>query len=108
MGLMAISLSLVLAIWTATTASAQPFVGGLSFPFADISTLGLSVGGYVLTPAVVFGALVWDRLAQRLGLRDRNFGLKPQYTVTLQWLAGAGMLLAAWHVLNIAYGLSGA
>ncbi|WP_284301800.1 hypothetical protein [Homoserinibacter gongjuensis] len=105
---MAISLSLVLAVWTATTASAQPFVGGLSLPFADISTLGLSVGGYVLTPVVVFGALVWDRLAQRLGLRDRNFGLKPQYTVTLQWLAGAGMLLAAWHVLNIAYGLSGA
>ncbi len=108
MGATAFGLSLVLAVWTATTARMQPFVGSIDLPFADVSTLPLSVGGYLLTPIVVFSALIWDRLAQRLGLRDRNFGLKPRYTVALQWLAAGGMVVAVWHVLNIAYGLSGA
>lgn len=108
MGSTAFGLSLILAVWTATTASPQPFVGDVELAFADVATLPLSIGGYLLAPLVVFGALIWDRLSQRLGLRDRNFGLKPKYTTALQWLAAAGMLVAVWHVLNIAYGLSGA
>ena len=107
MGLIALGAGLALAVWTASTATPQPFVGDATLPFAAVSTLPLSVGGYVLTPLVVFAALIWDRLAQRLGLRDRNFALKPKYTRLLQVAAVVAMVPGIWHVLNIAYGLSG-
>jgi len=108
MGISSVSLSLVLAVVTAVSSELVPFVGGLRWPFADTSTLPLSIGGYILTPAIVFAALLWDRVAQRLGLNDRNFGLKPRYSLVLQILSGAGIALALWHVSNIAYAVGAA
>lgn len=98
----------MLAGITASTSQLVPFWGGLRLPFADTATLALSVGGYVLTPAFIFAALLWDRISQRLGLRDRNFGLKPRYAQILQVLAALGLGLALWHVANIAYAVGAA
>ncbi|MCS0499188.1 hypothetical protein [Protaetiibacter mangrovi] len=107
MGGLAFAFGTALALWTALTAEVQPFLGNSTFPFAAVSALPLSIGGYVLTPLVVFAALLWDRLAQRLGLRDRNFALRPAYSRALQWLSAGAMLVGIWHVLNIAYAASG-
>lgn len=108
LGTVAFTLGSVLGVWTALTAAPQAFIGEVRLPFAEVSTLPLSVGGYLLTPFVVFVALVWDRIGQRLGLRDRNFGLKPKYTRALQVMAILAMVLAVWHVLNISYAVAGA
>lgn len=107
MGAVAFALGSVLAVQTAITASLQLFVGDLQLPFADVTTLPLSIGGYILTPLVVFAAFVWDRIGQLRGLRDRNFGLKPQYSRALQIMAAIAMVLAVWHVLNISYAVAG-
>lgn len=108
LGIVSVAASVVLAIITAVSSQLVPFSGGIRLPFADMATLPLSVGGYVLTPAFVFAALLWDRIAQRLGLRDRNFGLKPRYGQILSVLAFVGLALAVWHVSNIAYAVGAA
>jgi hypothetical protein len=107
MGVMALCLSVVLAIWTATTAEAQPILGGLELPLAETSTWVLSVGGYFLTPVATIAAVIWDQIAQRRGLRNRNFGLRPIYSTALRHIAIAGFGIAIWHVLNIANALAG-
>jgi hypothetical protein len=108
MGTVAFVLGSALAVWTALSAAPQTFVGDVQLPFANVSTFALSLGGYLLTPFVVFVAFIWDRVGQRQGLQDRNFGLKPQYSRALQIMAAVAMVLAVWHVLNIAYAWAGA
>jgi hypothetical protein len=104
---LALTLSVVLGIWTLTTANVAPIVGGLQLPLASTSTVALSVGGYVLTPLGTIAAYAWDQTAQRRGLRNRNFGLMPQYTRILRYVAGVGFIVAAWHILNIANAIAG-
>ena len=106
LGILSIVVSVGLAVWTATTASVIPVLGEVKFPAASPSTWPLSLGGYVLTPITVIIALGWDRAAQRGGLRDRNFILKPTYSDTLRWLTGAAFLISLWHILNLAVALA--
>lgn len=106
-GLLACLLSLVLAIWTATTATVEPIVASFSFPLAAEATWALSVAGYILTPFGTIAALAWDQLSQRHGLRNRNFVLKPRYSTALRGIAIVGFLLGIWHILNIAHMVAG-
>ncbi|WP_166869318.1 hypothetical protein [Salinibacterium sp. ZJ70] len=103
MGAAGLASGIALAAWTAATVTEQPFSGEFHLWVADDSTHELSIAGYLLTPFVVIGALIWDRIGQRLGLRDRNFGLKPRYTRALQGMAMCAMVVGAWHIYNIAY-----
>lgn len=103
MGAVGLASGTALAVWTALTVTEQPFSGAFHLWVADDSTHELSIAGYLLTPFVVIGALIWDRIGQRLGLRDRNFGIKPRYTRTLQIMAIGAMVVGAWHIYNIAY-----
>tara|TARA_Y100000817_G_scaffold225901_1_gene178792 strand:- start:88 stop:480 length:393 start_codon:yes stop_codon:yes gene_type:complete len=95
LGLLSLILSVILAVWTFSTTATQP-------PFAELGTWPLSVAGYVLTPVLTIGALTWDRVAQRRGLRDRNFALRPAYATGLRYIVGFSFLPAVWHIANIA------
>jgi len=102
MGALSLALSAVLvvvAVAVGTTAS----VLGLSLPMVPDTKWLLSFAGYLLTPTLVTVALGWDRIAQRRGVRDRNFVLKPQYGTWLRILVVAGFVLSLWHILNLAY-----
>jgi multidrug transporter EmrE-like cation transporter len=106
LGLLSIVVSVALAIWTATTAASIPVFGELRLPAASPATWPLSLGGYVLTPITVIVALGWDRAAQRAGLRDRNFILKPQYSRALRWMTGLAFVISLWHILNLAVAIA--
>jgi hypothetical protein len=108
LGLLAVAVSVVLAVITALNVTSIPLSGDFAIPLAHSSTVALSIAGYVLTPLTVIGALAWDRVAQRKGLQsNRNFGLKPQYSLWLQVLTMAAFVFAIWHILNIASWLAG-
>ncbi len=106
LGILSIVASVGLGIWSATTASVIPVLGELRLPAALPSTWPLSLGGYILTPITVIIALGWDRAAQRGGLRDRNFILKPLYSDALRWLTVAAFVISLWHILNLAVALA--
>lgn len=102
-GAAAVVLSLILAIMglansTPTVLIAQP---RLSLPLDATSVWWVSLVGYLLTPIVVIGARGWDTVSQRRGLQNRNFVLKPGYSMVLQALLIAGCVLAIWQLLNL-------
>jgi hypothetical protein len=99
-------LSLVLAGWTASTAHLTPVLGEYQLPAAAANSWPLSVAGYVLAPISVILTLGWDRVAQRRGLQDRNFALRPRYSFYLRVLAIAGFVVALWHIFNIAVAIA--
>lgn len=59
--------------------------------------------GYLLTPMFVIVMLGWNRVSFQRGLQDKNFVARPQYATWLQWMIGAAMLIAIWHIVNLAY-----
>ena len=99
--------SLAIAVVVLLTASATVNILGIGVPLVTADAWWLSFIGYVLTPVVVIGCYGWNAIAQRDGLRrNRNFVLRPGYSRALAWVAGLGILLGAWHVLNLSVPLS--
>ncbi|GAA1945606.1 hypothetical protein GCM10009776_04390 [Microbacterium deminutum] len=99
--------SLALAVAVLLTASATVNILGIGVPLVTADAWPLSFAGYLLTPVVVIGCYGWNAIGQRDGLRrNRNFVLRPGYSNALAWAAGAGILLGAWHVLNLSVPLS--
>jgi hypothetical protein len=100
----ALSVVLSAALVVVSIAAGTPAnVLGLSLPMVPSASWSLSFAGYVLTPMLVTIALGWDRIAQRRGVRDRNFVLRPQYGTWLRILLVAGFAVSLWHILNLAY-----
>lgn len=102
-GAAAVALSLILAIFglvnsTPTVLISQP---RLSLPLDTTNLWWASLIGYLLTPIAVIGARGWDIVAQRRGLENRNFVLKPGYSKALQALLVACCVLALWQLLNL-------
>lgn len=102
-GATAVALSLILAMIglansTPTVLIAQP---RFSLPLDTTNLWWASLIGYLLTPIVVIGARGWDIVAQRRGLQNRNFVLKPGYSKVLQALLVACCALAIWQLLNL-------
>ncbi len=107
MGALSVLLSAVLAV--VVVVEGEPAdVLGLSLRVVPVGEWMLSFAGYLLTPMVVTLALGWDRIAQRHGLRDHNFVLKPQYGNWLRVLLIVGFVLALWHIFNLAVVVAGA
>ncbi len=103
----AVFVSLVLAAVVLLTSSATVKLLGIGIPLVISGAWWLSFIGYVLTPIVVIGCYGWNAIAQRDGLRrNRNFVLRTGYSRGLAWAAGVGIVLGAWHVLNLAVPLS--
>lgn len=103
----ALVVSLALAVTVLVSASATVNILGLGFALVTPDAWWLSFIGYVLTPIVVIGCYGWNAIAQRDGLRrNRNFALRPAYSRALAWAAGIGILLGAWHVLNLSVPIS--
>ncbi|HOA86865.1 MAG: hypothetical protein GX871_07500 [Microbacteriaceae bacterium] len=104
----AVLLSVVLAVLVLVllSAPAQLF-SGVSLPLVSSDSWALSLLGYLLTPLVVILAYGWDVAWQRQARADnRNVVLHPGYTRVLKWLMIAGIVLGAWHVLNLAVPLA--
>ena len=100
----AVLLSIVLAalVLALLSAPAQLFAG-LSLPLVSSGGWALSLLGYLLTPLVVILAYGWDVAWQRQARAgNRNVVLRPGYTRAFKWLMIAGLVLGAWHVLNLA------
>lgn len=57
--------------------------------------------GYVLTPLLVTMCLGWDLLAQRTGRKNPWYEAKPNYTKLLRYVAIAGFVVAAFHIVQI-------
>ncbi|MFE1665517.1 hypothetical protein [Microbacterium sp. P02] len=103
----AVVASIVLAIIVATSASATVVMLGLPLPLVAADHWSLSLLGYLLTPVAVIACYGWDAVGQRRGrARNRNFVLRPGYSRALTGAAGLGVLLGAWHVLNLSVPLS--
>ncbi|HPT95208.1 MAG TPA: hypothetical protein PLB94_05655 [Microbacteriaceae bacterium] len=104
----ATTLSLIFAIVVLAflSAPAQLFAG-FSLPLVSSGNWALNLVGYVLTPLVVILCYGWDVAWQR-GARahNRNVVLRPGYTRMLKWLMIIGIVLGAWHVLNLAVPLT--
>ncbi|MBO0985624.1 hypothetical protein [Rathayibacter sp. SD072] len=100
--------SLILAIAALATAAAPVRVLGVPLPLVQGGAVWMSVVGYVLTPVLVFLATGWDLSSQRShALRDaRHFVPNPLYSRALLWISGAGLVLGAWHILNISVPVS--
>jgi hypothetical protein len=102
-GAAAVAVSLILAIIglatsTPTVLIAQP---RFSLPLDSTNLWWAGLVGYVLTPIAVIGARGWDTVAQRRGLQNRNFVLKPGYSRVLTVLFAVGCVLALWQLLNV-------
>ena len=108
MGVTALGSSVVVLVVALLTASAQVDLGGVSLTLVTTENWWLSLIGYLLTPIVVIGAYGWDALAQRDGLRrnPNGFVVKPVYSRVLLWSVAVGILLGAWHVLNLSVPIS--
>ncbi|PPF78898.1 hypothetical protein C5B96_13760, partial [Subtercola sp. Z020] len=97
--------SLVLALVEVADARASD-LGFVTLPVIEPRLWWVALLGYVFTPIVVIVAAGLDRLWQRSGLRDRYFTPKPLYGRVLRLLTWAGLVLALWHVVNLAAALS--
>lgn len=103
----AVLVSLVIAVVVLMTSSAAVVILGVPLPLVTPDAWVLSFAGYVLTPVVVIACYGWNAIAQRNGLRaNRNFALRPGYSRALAWAAGVGIVLGAWHVLNLSVPLT--
>lgn len=104
----AVLLSVVLAILVLAVFSAPArLFGDFSLPLVSSGSWALSLLGYLLTPLVVILAYGWDVAWQRQArAHNRNVVLHAGYTRTLKWLMIAGIVLGAWHVLNLAVPLA--
>ncbi|GAA2009029.1 hypothetical protein [Microbacterium ulmi] len=106
-GSAALAVSVAIAVVVAIAASGPVAVLGIPVPLVRSDAFWLSLVGYLLTPFVVVACYGWDVLAQRDGLRaNRNFVVRPAWTRRLLWLAGAGILVGLWHILNLSVPLS--
>lgn len=100
------SLILAIVVLALLSAPAQLFAG-LSLPLVSSGGWALNLLGYVLTPLIVILAYGWDVAWQRQArAHNRNVVLHPGYTRVLKWLMIAGIVLGAWHVLNLAVPLA--
>ena len=107
LGVGAVAVSLAIAVVVLLTASAPVQLLGAPVRLVLADDWWLSFIGYVLTPMIVIACYGWDAIAQRNSLRlNRNYVPAPSYTRVLLWLAGAGILLGAWHALNLSVPLS--
>jgi len=106
-GGVATAASIAIALLVATGFSAPIALMGMTLPLVRSEYAWLSILGWVLTPVVVIAAYGWDVISQRNGLRrNRNIVLRRRWTLALLFLCGAGILIGAWHILNISVPLS--
>ncbi|MFT4234095.1 MAG: hypothetical protein QM607_03720 [Microbacterium sp.] len=107
-GAVSFLVSLVLTIWVATSLSAPVrLIGPLTLPLVTPDAWRWSLIGYLLTPFACIICLGLDILLQRGGLsRDPNFITRPVFGVVLRWMAIAGIVLGAWHALNLSVPIS--
>ena len=68
----------------------------------------MPVIGYILTPMFVILMLGWDRISMQRGLQDKYFVAEPRYATWLTWILWASMVVALWHIVNIAYTIDAA
>lgn len=105
-GAVVLSLVVAIVVLAAVSAPAQLFAW-LALPLVQSGGWALSLLGYLLTPLVVILAYGWDVAWQRQArAHNRNVVLHPGYTRTLKWLMIFGIVLGAWHVLNLAVPLA--
>ena len=105
-GAVARSLILAIVVLAAFSTPARLF-GEFSLPLVSDGSGWLSLLGYVLTPLIVILAYGWDVAWQRRARENnRNVVLRRGYTRALKWLMIAGIVLGAWHVLNLAVPVS--
>ena len=102
-GASAVGVSLILAIIGLANSTPTVLIDRprFSLPLESANLWWAGVVGYLLTPIVVIGARGWDTVAQRRGLQNRNFVLKPGYSKVLGALLVAGCILALWQLLNV-------
>ena len=107
-GVGAVALSLIIAIIVlAAFSTPARLFGEFSLPLVSDGSGWLSLLGYVLTPLIVILAYGWDVAWQRRARENnRNVVLRRGYTRALKWLMIAGIVLGAWHVLNLAVPVS--
>lgn len=107
-GLSCLVASIVVAVVVVAAASA-PVVVVLSLPLPLVAGgwWWLSLVGYALTPVAVIACYGADAIGQRRGLAaDANFVDRPGYGRVLLWTVGVGILVGAWHALNLSVPLS--
>ncbi|MBU4464950.1 MAG: hypothetical protein KKH75_03785 [Actinobacteria bacterium] len=106
-GLGAVLVSLGIAVYIAVAATAPVSFFGVPLPLVISEQWWLSLIGYLLTPFTVIACYGWDATLQRNGLRrNRNFVLRPAYRRALVWAVAAGIVLGAWHAINLSVPLS--
>lgn len=99
--------SVAVAVIVALSFSAPIAMMGTTIPLVRSEYAWLSILGWILTPVVVIACYGWDVISQRNALRrDRNIVLRREWTRVLLILSGVGILIGAWHILNISVPLS--
>lgn len=103
----AVIISAALAVIVIATSSVPIRFVGVPLPIVQSDRFWLSLIGYLLTPIAAVIAVGWDRIAQRRGVvLSGNFVPNRGFEVALTWIAGAGLVLGVWHVLNLSVPLS--
>jgi len=104
----AVALSAGIAVLVVVGFSAEVAPLGVGLPLVRTDSWWLSFLGYLLTPIVVIACYGWNAVAQRNGLRrnPQGFVVRPTYSTALRWAVGVGILLGAWHALNLSVPLS--
>ena len=105
---LAILVSLSLVVLSLIAARQEQIFDWLLLPIIPPELWYVPLIGYLLTPMFVIVMLGWNRVSFQRGLQDKNFVARPQYATWLQWMTGAAMLIAIWHIVNLAYTIDAA
>lgn len=101
------SVALALTVLLIGDASSPIQFGPVPVPLVTVDWFWASATGYVLTPVLTIAAYGWNAKSQRDGLRsNRDFALRPDYTLALTWIAAASLIVGAWHIVNLSVPIS--
>lgn len=99
---LAVIVSIGLAVVGGALLSAPVTILEGAVPVVMSEFLWTSVVGYVLTPLVVIGAFVLDRMLQWGGQqRNRDFVTRPGFSTALRWLLVGAFVVMFYHLATL-------
>ena len=106
--LAAVVVSVSLVILSLVAHKNEAITDWLVLPIIPPSFWYVPVIGYILTPMFVIVMVGWDRVSMQRGLQNKYFVAEPRISTWLLWILWASMVVALWHIVNLAYTIDAA